>query len=258
MARKTLNHEIAFNEIPCSLYGLSTRGWMDLEWFSKWFTDCFLSYAPATRPVLLQMDGHKSHYCPDMIKLAARKGVILFALPPHTTHLCQPLDKVPFAPLKIEWRKAVHKFLTSNKGREVTVYDFNTVFSEAWYGAMTAANVIAGFRCAGVFPFNRNAVKVRTRNLILILLLKTLRLTTFPFSALADQGPIVYLMTLLNKLSEDIDSPLRSTGIRRSVSEGTLNQCPTLSAIRPKSLREFLKTPLAPKRSRGRGPTYFS
>lgn len=48
---------------------------------------------------------------------------------------------------------------------------------------------------------------------------------------------------------------MRSTGIRRSVSEGTLNQCHTLSAIRPKSLREFLKTPLAPKRSRGRGPT---
>ncbi len=238
MARKTLNHEIAFNEIPCSLYGLSTRGWMDLEWFSKWFTDCFLSYAPATRPVLLLMDGHKSHYCPDMIKLAARKGVILFALPPHTTHLCQPLDKGPFAPLKIEWRKAVHKFLTSNKGREVTVYDFNTVFSEAWYGPMTAANVIAGFRCAGVFPFNRNAVKVRTENFQKFgpdSRVKDFKINYIPLFSPSRPRPYRILDDTFESSGEsdvelsDIDSPLRSTGIRRSVSEGTLNQLQRVS-----------------------------
>ena len=34
----------------------------------------------------------------------------------------------------------------------------NTSFSEAWYGAVTAVNTMAGFRKSGVFPFNPNAV----------------------------------------------------------------------------------------------------
>ena len=38
LARKTLNQEITFNEVPGSRYGLSTRGWMDMRLFSEWFT----------------------------------------------------------------------------------------------------------------------------------------------------------------------------------------------------------------------------
>ena len=72
--------------------------------------------SPTAPPLLVLIDGHKSHICPEMIKTAAMDGVILFALLPNTMHLCQPLDKGPFAPLKIEWRKDVHDFFASNKG----------------------------------------------------------------------------------------------------------------------------------------------
>ena len=65
------------------------------------------------------MDGHSSHYCPEMIRAAAAEGVVLFTLPPHMTHLCQPLEKGPFGPLKLEWRKTVHQFFASNPGRTV-------------------------------------------------------------------------------------------------------------------------------------------
>ena len=76
-----------------------------------WFNDHFLRYAPPVRPLLLLMDGHSTHFCPDTIRLAAEKDVVLFTLPPNTTHIAQPLDKGCFGPLKTEWKKCVMTIL---------------------------------------------------------------------------------------------------------------------------------------------------
>ena len=98
--RKTLPHYFVVGEVPSTIYGLSPRGWIDQELFDGWFTNHFLRYAPLVRPLLLLLDGHSSHYCPDTIRLAAKEKVIIFALPPNTTHFSQPLDKGCFGPLK--------------------------------------------------------------------------------------------------------------------------------------------------------------
>ena len=89
-ARKTMKPELAIGEIAGTLYGLSEKGWMDSRLFHLWFRRHFLRYAPAIRPLLLLLDGHASHYCPDTINIAAEQGVIIFTLPPNTTHLTQP------------------------------------------------------------------------------------------------------------------------------------------------------------------------
>ena len=102
-------------------YGYSKKGWMDLELFHDWFSNHFLCYAPSERPLLLLMDGCSSHFCPDIIKIAASEQVIiLFVLPPHTTQVMQPLDKGVFAALKTNWRKVCHFFLIRNPGRVIT------------------------------------------------------------------------------------------------------------------------------------------
>ena len=156
--RKTLNQELTKGEVPGTVYGLSASGWMDTELFQEWFLQHFLKFAPSMRPLILLMDGHSSHFSPEMIKVAKKDGVILFTLPPNTTHLCQPLDKGPFAPLKLEWRKSVQKFLSANPGRAVSRYDFSQLFHETWLRAMNARNITAGFRHTGIFPFNKEAV----------------------------------------------------------------------------------------------------
>ena len=73
--------------------------------FEAWFTDQFLAYALKTRPLLLILDGHASHYQPNLVRLAAKECVILFFLPPHCTHLAQPLNKGAFSPLKTYWHQ---------------------------------------------------------------------------------------------------------------------------------------------------------
>ena len=69
--------------------------------------DHFIPLAVAGRPVLLMLDGHSSHYQPDLVRFAKEHEIILFCLPPHTTHESQPLDTTVFGPLKQHWRMLV-------------------------------------------------------------------------------------------------------------------------------------------------------
>jgi len=49
---------------------------------------------------LLLLNGHGSHCIREFISYCDEKKIIPFCLPPHTTHLLQPLDVVVFQPLK--------------------------------------------------------------------------------------------------------------------------------------------------------------
>lgn len=156
--RKHLAPELAVGEVPGTIYGLSAKGWIDHELFDIWFNNHFLRYAPSARPLLLLMDGHSSHYCPDTIKQAAEQQVILFTLPPNTTHLSQPLDRGCFGPLKTAWKHVCHEFYTANPGKVVTRYDFSQLFCKAWMDSMTITNIISGFKVTGIYSVNRHAL----------------------------------------------------------------------------------------------------
>ena len=159
-ARKTMNPALAHGEVPGSVYGLSDNGWMTQYIFGKWFKRHFLRYAPAARPLLLLMDGHSSHYCPETIKLAMEEDVILFTLPPNTTHITQPLDKGIFGSLKMKWRQIVHDYRVSHPGQVVTQYNFCRLFSKAWVESMTPVNVCSGFKTTGKYPLDPGAMKI--------------------------------------------------------------------------------------------------
>ena len=163
--RKTLPQYFTVGEVPGTIYGLSSRGWIDQELFDVWFTNHFLRYAPLARPLLLLLDGHSSHYCPDTIRLTAKERVIVFALPPHTTHFSQLLDKSCFGLLKSHWRVECHCYMSSNPGHVVSRYNFSTLFSAAWMKAMTIADTVGGFKTTGVFPLNREAVQLPKDNM---------------------------------------------------------------------------------------------
>ena len=161
--RKGLNPQWTIGEVPGTTYGLTDKGWIDTGTFESWFTHHFLMYAPAARPLLVLLDGHSSHYGPAVIRLAAEENVIIFCLPPNTTHLLQPLDRSAFGSLKVYWKEECHKY-TQRTGKFVTRNTFSTVFATAWSRAMTIENITAGFRATGVYPFDRKAVRLPTVN----------------------------------------------------------------------------------------------
>ena len=131
--------------MPGTVYGLSRKGWIDGDLFDLWFSRHFLAHAPPMRPLLLLMDGHVSHFQPHVIETAAKEGVIMFCLPPHSRHLTQPLDKGCFGPLKVHWREEGWSFITAHPGRVVTRYHFSDLFRWAWMKGITMQNITGVF-----------------------------------------------------------------------------------------------------------------
>ena len=84
------NHEWSKGEVPNTLYGMSENGWIDQELFYYWLDRLFLEHITPQCPVMLLCDGHKSHFTPEAISNAAKKGVVVFCIPPNTTHAAQP------------------------------------------------------------------------------------------------------------------------------------------------------------------------
>jgi hypothetical protein len=165
-SRSTYHPHLSKGEIPGTMYGMTPKGWMTRKLFFQWFQKHFLRYIPSAHPILLILDGHSSHYCPEFIKLAAKERIIIFVLPPHTSHLSQPLDRGCFSPLKTYWKHVCHKFYTDNAHtcKNISSYDFVGLFNEAWSSAMTMKNVIVSFKVTGIYPFNRNAIHVPGEN----------------------------------------------------------------------------------------------
>ena len=155
---KSLNMEWRKNEISGTSYGLSDKGWVDTELFKGWLTDHLLKYAVGARPLLVLLDGHSSHYQPDLIRYAKEHDIILFCLPPHTTHESQPLDVSVFKSLKKNWQDVCHEYMQSNPGKVVTKYQFSDLLNKAWSKTMTPSTICAGFKKCGIFPFNPKAI----------------------------------------------------------------------------------------------------
>ena len=96
---KQFNSVLTKGEVPTTSYGMSSSSWMDQELFADWFLYHFLEHAVTSRPLMLLLDGHSSHYTLELVKLAAEHHVLIFCLPPHTTADSQPLDTSCFKPL---------------------------------------------------------------------------------------------------------------------------------------------------------------
>ena len=139
-------------------YGLSDNGWVDTELFKGWLTDHFIEHAVGARPILLLMDGHSSHFQPDIIQFARQYNIIMFCLPPHMTHESQPLDVSVFKSLKVNWKATCHSFIQSNPSQTITKYQFSSLLNQAWTKTMNPATICAGFRKCGVYPFKPDAI----------------------------------------------------------------------------------------------------
>ena len=115
------------------------------ELFEAWFVEHFIPNAVSSHPLFLLLDGHSTHYQPQVIHFAMHHKCIMLCLPPHPTHESQPLDVSVFAPLKVHWSRVCHDFYQQHPGKIVTKYNFSSLFSKAWYGAITPVNIMAGF-----------------------------------------------------------------------------------------------------------------
>ena len=141
-----------------ALYAKSDSGWIDSELFLSWFNKIFLKYSVPDRPLMLLTDGHKSHLTLEVVDLCIKNKVILFCLPPHTTHALQPLDVAVFKSLKDHFSKTVRALSFTKKNFIVTKKEFSRVVKSPFEKAFSIPNIKAGFQKCGIYPFNPDVV----------------------------------------------------------------------------------------------------
>lgn len=136
------------------MYTKSESGWVDSELFLQWFKKIFLKYAVPERPLLLLVDGHKSHITLDLIDSARSNNITIFCLPPHCTHALQPLDVAVFKSLKAHFSRSLYAWCFTKRDFVVTKRDFARVVKEPFE---LAFNIKNGFEKCGIYPFNCTA-----------------------------------------------------------------------------------------------------
>src|SRR5437762_9977437 len=99
-----------FSALPEVHIGLSDNGWTDNEMAVEWLEKCFESETRCGDEYrLLILEGHASHISTKAIKFCVASKIIPLCLPPHTTHLLQPLDVGIFADLATEYKAGVRE-----------------------------------------------------------------------------------------------------------------------------------------------------
>lgn len=137
--------------------GRTENGWMTGETFFEYITNIFYPWLIDNKielPIILYVDGHSSHLTMALSQFCAESKIILVALFPNSTHILQPLDVAFFRPLKVQWKKKVHKWRMENCGRKLTREDFAKILEGAIQSLENREQIlINGFRTCGLYPF---------------------------------------------------------------------------------------------------------
>ncbi|XP_035280508.1 tigger transposable element-derived protein 1 [Anguilla anguilla] len=106
--------------------------------------------------VLLLLDNHPSHVSASAIDYCDANGVILLTFPPHCAQKLQPLVQGVFGPFRRNLNIAMDCWAKTHPGTPATIYDLPGLIAEALPISATPKNIMAGFRCTGIWPFNSN------------------------------------------------------------------------------------------------------
>ncbi|XP_022823908.1 uncharacterized protein LOC111354594 [Spodoptera litura] len=156
--RKRMKPELMNNAPRGSWAECHESGWIQKDIFTSWFRK-FIVFSRASKdnPVLLILDGHKSHTMNlDIIDLGRENGVQILATPPHCTHRLQPLDVAFMKPLSTYYSEAAQNWLRMNPGKVITQFQIAELVDRAFQKAATMTTAFNAFRATGIWPLNRD------------------------------------------------------------------------------------------------------
>ena len=112
---------------------------------------------------ILIVDSHSSHlYNLPFYQVMKANNVHVFTIPPHTSHILQPLDSTPFAQFKRYWEQNLVRYNNSHNGRSLNKVDFWEVFTPSFNSAMVTKNILSGFRRTGISPYDPSAISLES------------------------------------------------------------------------------------------------
>jgi hypothetical protein len=137
-------------------FSTSNSGWTSNSHGYEWLTAVF---EPTTRPLdpiqrrLLIMDGHSSHITANFIAYCIDKAIDMLILPPHSSHILQPLDISIFAPLKRALAAETDAVSQLDSGR-ISRVEWTEMYIRARARAFTVVNIQSGWKASGLVPLS--------------------------------------------------------------------------------------------------------
>ena len=141
------------------LIAKSAKGWTDDELGMEWLRRVYEPYSrklisPGEKRLLI-LDGHFSHVNEQFIDFCESHNVALFCLPPHSTHLLQPLDVGLFGPLQHFYGIGIDDYFRDHgENFGFAPQRFLPIYLEARRKAYSLANIESAFRATGIVPLN--------------------------------------------------------------------------------------------------------
>ncbi|XP_052268555.1 uncharacterized protein LOC127869937 [Dreissena polymorpha] len=154
------NDEFLNGACPGSAGEMSKSGWSNTSVFLNYLTKHFIAYVPtdSEHPTLILYDGHRSHISLTLAEWAKANNVILFVLPPHSSHVTQPLDVGIFGPFKNIYYQECQHFMKLNPGLNITKYNIAQLTAKPYLKALSPENLISAFKKTGISPYNKLAI----------------------------------------------------------------------------------------------------
>jgi hypothetical protein len=149
-----------YQELPPDwAVAVSDNGWtndgLGHEWIQHFHRHTESRSSGAYR--LLILDGHSSHATPEFDQFCTENKIISLCMPPHTSHLLQPLDVGCFSPLKAAYGHEVSE-LARQGVFHIDKLDFLWIYTRIRLTALSDQNIKAGFQATGLIPFSPERV----------------------------------------------------------------------------------------------------
>lgn len=139
----------------------SDTGWMNQNVFYDFIKNTFhpdLVEKNVKFPVILFVDGHKSHLSLKLSDLCTELKIVLVCLPPNATRIMQPADVSCFKPVKNGWSDAVTIWKRDNTDKILNKVRFAKLLKVVVDNCIDKTTIENGFRACGLCPFDANAV----------------------------------------------------------------------------------------------------
>lgn len=138
----------------------SDSGWINTEIFDDWVKQVFIPHIEAKRiflkapnqPALLYLDGHSSRNNSTTQNLLKSKNVYVVTIPPHTSHVLQPLDRGVNRAFKQHLRKYMRPPSKTGTVSERIMLLGASV--RACHHAFDPTTIQGGFKEAGLVPWD--------------------------------------------------------------------------------------------------------
>ena len=141
-------------------FEVSPNGWTSDEIGLRWLEKLFIpSTSSRTKGKyrLLILDGHGSHLTAEFDQICEKNNIIAICMPPHSSHLLQPLDIGCFAVLKRAYSRLIESKMRA-RINHIDKLDFLEVYPSARIEAFKSETIKKSFAAAGLMPYNPDQV----------------------------------------------------------------------------------------------------